>query len=274
MRPSNFSLPRETEIYRDGFGYPKTEVVSDELLQSTVNVRTVNGHVDIERLDTSIVQHIQNRTDTAMCQDDYNNTASIPTSTATVVKFIARENVAKARSMGFFQGPSTSCTNMGTEYSNSSGAGGPNTPLASNMTFKLHYHPLSSNAMRKEDLFRGRFWFTGSVLLFLTLTSLILWGQSLAKLKDLQRLFLSTLRESSQSTVDLYTGLTDHLERPSVRVFCALLAPWADLMLTIRSSPTIPLLLLSAGTIMFCRASPSMRGSEWSSIMYSEDLRL
>lgn len=219
-RPSWWALPSQVERFYDVNGEPKHELVSDELLQSAVNVRTVNGHVDLDRLDTTITNHITNRLDAQLSPNDYTNTASVVTSTTTVVKYIARENHYKATSMGFQCGPSNTPTNTAIGSSSYPPAGGQHHHLESNQTSGLKYQRWSWTGLQNVDQYKGTWVLYGMVFVFLTLTLRIHWGRLLARSSGrpltylFTRLVSNPLMESLSSTINKLTSVATSFMPP------------------------------------------------------------
>jgi hypothetical protein len=198
-RPTFLALPRTAEKFYENDWTPKTEVVSEELLQSVINPRTTNGHMPLDRLDTNIEQHVMNRVDTSLSHLDYQGEGSVVTSTATVAKFIARQNTGRVTSLGFHTGPRQSSTSTGIVSSNSASAGGQQSQAESNQILGQRYRAWSTTDSARDGPSNGALVFTGWGFLCLTLISGILWGLLLEKSRDLQLLCLFTARAFSRS---------------------------------------------------------------------------
>lgn len=158
--------------------------------------------MDQSRLFTNIEQHVMNRTDTVLTTADSNNENSVATSTITVVKYVAKNNVEKARSLGFYPGLSKSNINSVTDTLSSPTAGGQTNQSESNLTSGVRYRHLSENDYSRDAQFKGL-----SVLKFLglaalTLTLVTLWGRLQERLNDPLPSFHSMLLEYSPWKVD------------------------------------------------------------------------
>lgn len=197
-------LPDSTEKFFERGHQAKREIVSEELFQSAVTTRTTNGHIDEARLFTNIEQHIINRTDTALSMDDMTNNNSVSTSTTTVAKFIARNNVQKAISLGFARGPNSSNTNKAIASSNYPHVGGPTSQSGSSQTSCVQYQAWSDTDSTTEGLRKGLLVYTSLGLLALTLTLGILWGQLLAKSNEALLTCHSIAAVSARSMATLY----------------------------------------------------------------------
>lgn len=195
---SYLMMPDELSKYHEVGGKAKTEIVSEELYQSTLTTRTTNGHMDQSRLFTNIEQHVMNRTDTVLTTADSNNENSVATSTITVVKYVAKNNVEKARSLGFYPGLSKSNINSVTDTLNSPTAGGQTNQSESSLTSGAKYRHLSENDYSRDAQFRGLSVLKFGGLAVLTLTLVTLWGRLLERLNDPQLSFHSMLLEFSQ----------------------------------------------------------------------------
>lgn len=208
---TTFNLPPETEKFYEQDFIAKKEIISEELLQSVITTRTTNGHIDEARLFTNIEQHIINRTDTALSSEDMTNTNSIATSTTTVAKYIARNNVSKAISLGFRQGPSPLNTNKATGSSNCPSAGGPPNQNGSNQISSARYRPWSEPDSPSDALHRGRSVFMSLVLLALILILATHWGRLLEKLNGVLLTSLSTLRGLTRSMDAIFTKISESI---------------------------------------------------------------
>ncbi len=84
-------------------GNRKTHMVNDELFQSSISNRNINGHLPKEQLFSAIERTVNNRSDTKLVQDDLIDHNTIE-STTTVIKYLVSMNVENVRELGFQSG--------------------------------------------------------------------------------------------------------------------------------------------------------------------------